>query len=140
MCARCTIVAIQEAHAVSLADFAVGELPSSHIVFLSSAGRSVGDILVLIKIQKSAVKDVEVQWIDIVRGRLEVATEAVTEDRALVTFVVGDTNVAHELGEQISIATGEPSLQVGPRAHRWKVAMRGMFEVHAGFTHVNKAR
>eukprot|EP00971_Amphidinium_carterae_P330964 6464275-Amphidinium_carterae.1 len=169
MCARCTIVAVQEAHAVSLADFAEGELPSSHFAFLSSAGRSVGGILVLIK--KSAVKDVEVQWIDMVRGRvcavllkkrgylrkyvlvhltpsqgqsweslLEVATEGVTEDRASVTFVVGATNVAHELGEQISIATGEPSLQVGPRAHRWKVATRGMFEVHAGLTHVNKAR
>eukprot|EP00971_Amphidinium_carterae_P066575 1318388-Amphidinium_carterae.1 len=104
-------------------DFASGELPESHIAFLSAGSRSVGGILVLIK--KSAVNGMDAQWMSVVGGQsweylLQVATKGVTDEGASVTFLVGDTNVAHE---------------VGPRALRWKASTRGMFEVHAGLTH-----
>eukprot|EP00971_Amphidinium_carterae_P117720 2331723-Amphidinium_carterae.1 len=48
-------------------DFATGELPESHIAFLSAGSRSVGGILVLTK--KSAVNGMDAQWMDIVSGR-----------------------------------------------------------------------
>eukprot|EP00971_Amphidinium_carterae_P116866 2314497-Amphidinium_carterae.2 len=152
-----SIVTVQEAHAVGLHDFAEGELPKSHKAYYSGDSAASGGILVLV--HHSIFNVATVEWHEIFVGSvcalhlthrgylrryifvhftpsqssswehlLQLATQDIADDSPL-TFLVGDTNVSSEVGDQITVATGEATLQYGPRAIHWKRASRDLHEI-----------
>eukprot|EP00971_Amphidinium_carterae_P335328 6471137-Amphidinium_carterae.1 len=142
LCSAASIVTVQEAHAVGLHDFAEGELPRSHKAYYSGDSAISGGILVLVHHSIFTVTTVE--WHEMFVGRvcalhlthrgylrryifvhftpsqssswedlLQLATQDIADDSPL-TFLVGDTNVSGEVGDQITVATGEATLHFGP--------------------------